>query len=80
MSQPGSDGSNRGRYLEMNWIVVNKGANMAAIGHGGIGSGANIQGGTITNAGGTIETPASNGATLDGASQGALTIVGTYTT
>ncbi|MGB9336226.1 MAG: Ig-like domain repeat protein [Candidatus Acidiferrales bacterium] len=68
--------------LEFNVAVVNAGANIEAIGHSAfveLFSGATIRGGTLTNAGGTFETVASNGVTLDGATQGQLTLVGTYT-
>ncbi len=68
--------------LEFNVAVVNAGANIEAIGHSAfveLFNGATIRGGTLTNAGGTFETVASNGVTLDGATQGQLTLVGTYT-
>jgi len=41
--------------------------------------GAVIQGGTLTNNGGTLGTPAGYVATLDGNTQGPLTLTGTYT-
>ena len=61
--------------LEFNVAVVNAGANIEAIGSTAfveLLSGATIRGGTLTNAGGTFETPASNGVTLDGDTQWAV--------
>src|SRR5208282_6767192 len=68
--------------LQMTTTVLNTGANIKAIGSAATVefTGAHIEGGTLTtNSGGTIETYASNSATLDGtATYGQLTIVGTY--
>ncbi len=69
--------------LQLNGITVNNaGGNITANGAGAtvqfFGS-AVIQGGTLTNNGGTLGTPANNVATLDGTTQGSLTINGTYT-
>src|SRR6266436_6749425 len=69
--------------LNLNGITVNNaGGNITANGAGAtvqfFGS-AVIQGGTLTNNGGTLGTPANNVATLDGTTQGSLTINGTYT-
>ena len=60
----------------------NKGAMIEAIGSGNnvtLESNVTISGGTLSDSGGgLIQTAISNGATLDGTSQGALTIAGTY--
>ncbi len=69
--------------LNLNGITVNNaGGNITANGAGTtvqfFGS-AVIQGGTLNNNGGTLGTPANNVATLDGTTQGPLTINGTYT-
>ena len=57
--------------LQFNVAVSNQNANIKAIGNNAtvqLLNGTTIRGGTLTNSGGTFETPASNGATLDGAS------------
>jgi uncharacterized repeat protein (TIGR01451 family) len=67
--------------LQFNVAVVNKGANIVAVGANAtvqLFNGTTIQGGTLTNSGGTFGTVAGNGATLDGATQGTLTLAGIY--
>ncbi len=70
-----------GGTLNVSVLVVNKTATMVASGTGStinLQSGADIQGGTITSvSGGTLAGTST--VTLDGATQGALTITGTYT-
>ena len=67
--------------LQINIVVLNQGANIKSIGPGSLVTlqGGTIQGGTITNSGGTFQTPVSTGAALDGSSHGQITIVGTFT-
>ena len=68
--------------LQISVAIVNQGANIQATGSNGIVqlvNGATIRGGTVTiSSPGVFKTLQSNGATLDGSSNGALTIVGTY--
>src|SRR5271155_3803400 len=63
--------------------IVNQGANIEAIGSTAVIQLANstvIQGGTLTNSGATIADIIGNQAvTLDGATHGTITLVGTYT-
>ena len=61
--------------------LINQNANIEAIGANAtvILQSSTIQGGTLTNSGGLFDTPASVGATLDGSTQGQITLVGTYT-
>src|SRR5271154_1551158 len=63
--------------------IVNQGANIKAIGSAAsiqLENNTTIQGGTITNSGGTIADIISNqNVALDGSTFGALTLVGTYT-
>ncbi len=67
--------------LQLNIIVLNQAANIKSIGPGSVVTlqSATIEGGTITNSGGTFQTPVSTGATLDGSSHGQINLVGTYT-
>ncbi|MGB8590023.1 MAG: choice-of-anchor D domain-containing protein [Candidatus Acidiferrales bacterium] len=68
--------------LEITAAINNQSGNITVIGSTATAelySSAPIQGGTITNNGGTFETPAGLNATLDGSTHGQLTIVGTYT-
>ncbi|MGH9747651.1 MAG: Ig-like domain-containing protein [Candidatus Acidiferrales bacterium] len=72
-----------GGTLEINVATNNSGGTISA--SGGTGSvqflgGATIQGGSVaTSGGGVLGTATGNGTTLDGNSQGMLTIAGTYT-
>lgn len=68
--------------LQFNGPVVNNAGGTIQAGSGAtvqFYSGADIQGGTLTNNGAFFGTPAGYTATLDGQTQGALTINGTYT-
>jgi YVTN family beta-propeller protein len=67
--------------LQLDVVVLNQNANIKSIGPGSLVTlvNATIEGGTITNSGGTFQNPASTGATLDGSSHGQITIVGTFT-
>ena len=67
--------------LQLNVVVLNQAANIKSIGPGSVVTlqSATIEGGTITNSGGTFQTPASTNASLDGSSHGQINIVGTYT-
>jgi PEP-CTERM motif len=68
--------------LQVNGVTVNNaGGNITANGAGStvqLIGGAVIQGGTLTNNGGTLGTPNGNTAFLDGSTQGTLTLKGTY--
>ncbi len=67
--------------LQLSVLVVNKNATIktgSATSTVQLLNGANIQGGTLNNSsGGTLVNPVNNSATLDGAAQGPLTLVGT---
>ena len=71
-----------GGILQVNGVTVNNaGANITANSGSTVQlfDGTVIQGGTLNNIGGTLGTPANYTATLDGSTQGPLTINGTYT-
>ena len=67
--------------LQINVAIVNQGANIESIGSAAtvqLVNGSAIRGGTLTNSGGVFKTLQSNGTTLDGSSNGPLTVVGLY--
>jgi len=72
-----------GGVLQVSVTVINKGTTILSSGTGSavqLDNGTTIQGGTISSTGGGfLGVPVSNGVTLDGTTQGPLTISGLYT-